>query len=110
MVRVEFRRARDGGWRGFIASGHAGHAPEGQDIVCAAVTALAETSVLGLSGVAGLQLAVARRKGYLRCDLPPDLTPGERERAEVILATMALGLEDIAKDYPRSLRLTTKEV
>lgn len=33
-------------------SGHANYAPKGQDIVCAAISAIAETAVLGLKGVA----------------------------------------------------------
>jgi uncharacterized protein YsxB (DUF464 family) len=32
--------------------GHAGYAPHGQDIVCAAVSAILQTAVLGLESVA----------------------------------------------------------
>jgi uncharacterized protein YsxB (DUF464 family) len=32
--------------------GHAGYAPHGQDIVCAAVSAIVQTAVLGLESIA----------------------------------------------------------
>lgn len=37
-------------------TGHAGYAPAGQDIVCAAVSALTQTLILGLRQVAGMEL------------------------------------------------------
>lgn len=32
--------------------GHAGYAPHGQDIVCAAISAIAQTAVLGIESIA----------------------------------------------------------
>lgn len=34
------------------ADGHANYAPNGQDIVCSAVSAILQTAVLGLQGIA----------------------------------------------------------
>lgn len=98
MIRIEVRRNAQGHIQGYTVAGHSGFAPEGEDIVCAGVTALAETAVLGLRQVAGIRPQVEMADGLIRCELPP-LTGGQAAQAQAILETMLLGLRDIAKDY-----------
>ena len=102
MITVTVRRAPSGCIRSFTVKGHAGYAGEGQDIVCAAVTALAQTAVLGLRRVARVEPEVAVEEGFLECRLPSGAV---NDSAEAILETVVIGLVDIEKDYPAHVRM-----
>ena len=52
MTRCVLYTAEGGQVTGFLCAGHAAYADEGQDIVCAAVSALTETCVNALERVA----------------------------------------------------------
>lgn len=103
MIRVRVRYV-SGRIASFEASGHAGAAQYGRDIVCAAVSAVTQTAIEGLRQVAGVHPEVLRDDdtGFLSANLGPDLTNRE---AQTILATMLVGLRAIAKDNPRYVRI-----
>ena len=48
MIKIEIVRNSDQAMVGFSVTGHANTAPHGQDIVCAGISALTQTAVLGL--------------------------------------------------------------
>lgn len=104
MISVELRRAA-GRWIGFRIEGHSDYAESGSDIVCAAVTAVAETAVLGLARVAGIDPAVERRDGFLSCEVGQLADARAAHAVQVILDTMALGLRDIEADYGGYVRV-----
>ncbi|HHW15100.1 MAG TPA: ribosomal-processing cysteine protease Prp [Firmicutes bacterium] len=102
MIVVQVRRTA--GWpTGFTVSGHAGSGQRGSDIVCAAVSALTDTTVLGLERLAGVAARVKAEGGYLRCDLPEDLAEEARDRAALLIENMLLGFGEIARAYPGRL-------
>ncbi|MFO7173955.1 MAG: ribosomal-processing cysteine protease Prp [Bacillota bacterium] len=107
MIRVRIRRNGAGQITEFEVYGHAGAGPYGQDIVCAGVSAVVFTALLGLRQVAGIPHQVVEREeeGYLRCRLEGG-SPPAWERAQVILETMLAGLRDIEKDYGKHIRVT----
>jgi len=103
VIIVEVRR-RAGRVAGFSVRGHAGAAPRGKDIVCAAVSALTQAAVAGLEEHLGLRPRVVIEQGRLDCQL----APGEEEdpRAQAILATMVLGLQGVAQAQPGRVRMS----
>ena len=48
MIRISVVRDRRGDIVGWSVSGHSGFAPRGEDIVCAGVSAIVQTTLLGL--------------------------------------------------------------
>lgn len=105
MIRVRVQRNADGAIAGFRVEGHSGYGEHGRDIVCAGVTALVDTAVLALRRVAGLPHDARQGDGFTAVRLRTG-TPAAWERAQVILETMLLGLQDIEKDYPAFIRVT----
>lgn len=107
MIAVRIRRDPAGAIRGFRVEGHAGYDVPGRDIVCAGVSALVETALLGLRHVAGVPVQVhkSQPKGLVDCQVGRG-TPEAEARAQAILETLALGLKDIEKDYGRYIRVT----
>lgn len=109
MISVRFFQS-EAGWHGFSAKGHAGFADHGEDIVCAAVSALTQTTVLGLTQVVGLecQIAVDEREGSLDCLLPGGLAGEHWQQAQLILEVLYTGLKATEKEYKRYV--SVKEV
>lgn len=84
-----------------VCDGHTGYGVEGEDIVCAALSSIVQTAVLGLMGVAGIRVSLKRddKKGFLQADLPLTLTERERHDADIILETMCMGIADLYEGY-----------
>lgn len=101
MITIEIYRNSGGSVTGYNITGHANTAPRGQDIVCAGVAALSQTAVLGLERHLKRGITLDISNGKLRtelADMPDALT-------DAILESMILGLTEIAKIYPQSVRL-----
>ena len=84
--------------REFELSGHAGFAIEGQDIVCAGVSALSIAAVNGLEHFLSVVPKVQEADGHLTCQLV-GIPEQELEQAQWILQTMTLGIEQIHSAY-----------
>ncbi len=89
------------------ASGHTGYGVSGEDIVCAGVSTLIQSALLGLLQVAKINVKfdVNEEKGLLRFTLPERLTAEERHDADVILNTMLCGLQDFYTEYSDFINL-----
>ena len=100
MIKIEIFRTEDGKISGYAVQGHNGE--YGTDIVCAGISSVAQTALLGISE--HLHRSVDFRiqpSGDLRMELkgePDELT-------EAILETMLLGFTEIAKVSPKAVRI-----
>ncbi|MDI3299130.1 MAG: ribosomal-processing cysteine protease Prp [Bacillota bacterium] len=109
MIRARVARDRRGRILFLAIQGHAGYAEPGRDIVCAAVSAIAQTALLGLEERLGLKPAVRLEAGDFALDLR-GLAGSEIERAQDILATAVLGLEATAREAEGFVRLEEETV
>ena len=95
---------------GFSIKGHSGYAEEGSDIVCAAVSVLALTTDHALCRLIGLSpIERGGEDGYLEVHLPGGMSEQQMHDAQLLMSALHLGLENIAQDYPRFVRLTTRK-
>lgn len=103
---IEFRLHRqNGSITGYDVSGHSGTAAHGFDIVCAGVSSLAQSALLGLGKHLHRKVDYHMASGDLHVELvePPD------EKTDAILETMLLGVQEIAKLRPEAVRLIDNE-
>ena len=105
MIDIRLHRSRTGRIRGFWIIGHAGSAPRGEDIVCAGVSALAQTAANALETVAGLEPIVHVGDGVLSVRLPNGLSRRQRKDADIILRTVEQGFRDIAAAYAQHVTI-----
>ncbi|WP_206810980.1 ribosomal-processing cysteine protease Prp [Paradesulfitobacterium ferrireducens] len=84
--------------REFEFSGHAGYGAYGEDIVCAAVSALSIAAANGLEHYLSRLPQVEGEDGYVRCVLP-ELSEPELNQAQWILHTMSQAVEEIQQTY-----------
>ena len=103
-----FRDAQ--GITGFEILGHTGYAQSGSDIVCSAVSAVAQTTVIGLKETLLLEVQVHIEDGKLSCMLPLLLAKQARVNASILLETLRLGLNDLAGQFPEHVQVIEKEV
>lgn len=83
----------------FSVTGHAAFAPEGKDIYCSGVSAVAQTALMGLIQHLSQPPLYQVEKGGLTCELSASLTQKDREIAQVILSTMESGLLAMQEAY-----------
>lgn len=105
MITVKVCRDKSGNLKGFVATGHAGYAPRGEDIVCSAVSTLTQTAVLGLESI-GAPFDLDVRDGGMRVMLGglEGVPPRKVEDARLILETIILGLKavaDVGREFVR---------
>ena len=102
---------REGNVTAITCDGHTGYGVEGEDIVCAALSSIVQTAVLGLFGVVGLNIKLERddRKGYLRAELPDDMTDKQRIQSSAIMDTCLLGIYDLHEGYSDFINLEVLE-
>ena len=110
MIRVFVRYGQDGLIGEFAVKGHAGYEEAGRDIVCAAVSAVAQTAVIGLTDVVGIRPETVQKDGLLHCILPDKMSEKEQAMAGTVLRTMLAGLRSIKYGYPDLLSIEEREV
>ena len=106
MTKIALIRS-EGALIGFDAQGHAGYADAGEDIVCAAVSALTQAAVIGMQEVLSLPVRIERddRAGRLMAVVAPE----HAQSVRVLLETLRLSLSSICAQYPGFVRLTTRD-
>ena len=106
MITIKVRK-KNGSYEEFISKGHAGYAEAGQDIVCAAVSALIITTVNSLEKFTDDKFDVQEKDGFVSIDFRNDLS----ERGMLLMDSLLLGLTEIAGSYNnRYLTVKVKEV
>ena len=102
MVQVTFRRDSRQRLSSIFASGHADAAPHGEDLVCAAVSAILQAARLGLEEHVEASLEVDQRSGNLSLRWPESLR--DDPALVAIVATAELAVGRIASQYPGYVR------
>ena len=106
MVTIRFVRSK-GVLRSFESKGHALYGDFGQDIVCAAVSALSINCANSLEAFTEDPFSVDSGEGFLSLRL--DGEPSEK--ASLLMESLLLGLTGIEKEYGRKhLRVLIQEV
>jgi uncharacterized protein YsxB (DUF464 family) len=99
MIHVEAVLDRRGLLRACRVEGHAGSGPKGEDLVCAAVSALARAALRTLSGRKGIVVrGGAPERGLLWMEA--DYTEEGREFLAAVGAFLIEGLMSVSEDFP----------
>jgi uncharacterized protein len=102
MISVKLvRRASDRAIMSFAIEGHAKYANPGKDIVCAGVSAVSVGTVNSIEVLTGLELPAAMNNGWLQSDIPETGDPANDQRVQLLLESMVVMLDTIAKSYDK---------
>jgi uncharacterized protein YsxB (DUF464 family) len=103
MITVTLYRTPAGFIRRFTAKGHSGYAEQGADIICAAVSAIAQTVIGSLEDLAFLKPDYILADGHIECTVPDpdDMPTGQYSTARVLMDSLAVGCRQIEASYGR---------
>lgn len=110
MTKVEFFLDDDGNILKYIMYGHTGYDEHGKDIVCAAVSVLAQTGVLSLINLLNLDITYDIKDGYIKVILPENLNKDDFEKSQIVLNTVLVGIKSVTESYPDYVTLNYREV
>lgn len=115
MIKVNLYKNKEDYIEKYNVSGHAGYASKGQDIVCAAVSVLAQTTLMSLIEVCGIdeeeiKYAIDDEKGILDVNIPKTIDSDIRNKVQIVLKTFELGIKSIIESYPGYVTLEYREV
>ena len=99
MTRCEFFTEKDR-ITGFSISGHSGYAEAGQDIVCAAVSAVVTMAEATINDVCGAKAKVRVKDEQARITLTLPVSCDEEDTVQAVLAGMMITLCSLRDDYP----------
>jgi uncharacterized protein YsxB (DUF464 family) len=110
MVRLEVLLDRAGCLRKLSADGHAGYGGKGQDIVCAAATAVVRTACRVLERAPGfMSEGAAPREGTLRFEVT-GFPQERRDWFSGVTEYLLCALSDLAEEFPDRVRLTVRSM
>ncbi len=104
MTRCEFL-IKDGIFYGFKISGHVGFDVKGKDVLCAAISAVSQSTLIGLNEVMKLDVNYEIKDGLIECNLK-----NNNECAQFMMETLYQTLVQLAKQYPRNVSISEVEV
>jgi uncharacterized protein YsxB (DUF464 family) len=106
MLEVRFQRDSRQRLSSVFARGHAEAGVAGDDVVCAAASAILQAAELGLTAYAALGQVAVRGDGEMSIVIPER----ERERDDVkaIVATAELAIAQLAWQFPVNVRIVRR--
>lgn len=110
MINIKINRNKENDIVYFSIEGHANFNEFGEDIVCASISILGQTIVLALDEVADIDVSYEMDDGWLACQIPKDIDDKQRERANIIIDTMLIGIKGTIEMYPEYIKLQDEEV
>ena len=84
---------------GFSVSGHSGYAEHGEDIVCAAITALVTMAEATINDVCGAKAKVRVKEEDARITLTLPTSCDEEDTVQAVLSGMMLTLISLREEY-----------
>lgn len=106
MTKITIFKKGDIIWS-YQVKGHSGFAEEGKDIVCSAVSTATQMTLVGLKEVLKLKVESIIEDGFLQVRL---LDGDENNKdAQILLNTMFLTLQDIAKNYAKNVKMEVRK-
>lgn len=111
MINIGIVRDKDGFIWEFTVKGHAGFSERGSDVVCAAVSAIAQTTLGALEELAGIKTFTIR-SGNVKCHIPLEVSNEEKLKIKIILETMVIGFKQIkcTPSYKKYITILDEEV
>ncbi|MBQ7152157.1 MAG: ribosomal-processing cysteine protease Prp [Synergistaceae bacterium] len=96
---------------GIESKGHSGYADRGRDIICAAVSVLMQSLLLGLTEIAKaekINFSVEKKTPLIKISWPPEVQASEK--FSLLIQTIAESLKIIAADNPKHVKIFSEEI
>ncbi|MHC5215859.1 ribosomal-processing cysteine protease Prp [Enterococcus sp. LJL128] len=111
MIKGSFKRDEAGQIVSFEIAGHAEAAEFGEDVICAAVSVLAVSTVNGIEALAGFEPIVDADEaegGYMYVEMLSDVNQEQTNISQILLENLLLGLQAIEEEHTEFITLITQ--
>ncbi len=90
---------------GFEMQGHSGYAPQGEDIVCAALTSAVRLTECAVNDVLGLEASVKVRDkdASISLKLPNGMGQANEKTCQTLLEALMVHCVQLAEEYPENI-------
>lgn len=115
MTKITILKNNNGSIVEYEIKGHTGYGAYGEDILCASISILSQTALISLNEVCGIEensisYSIDDKSGYIKVSLPFDIPKAQRDKADIVLKTMEVGLKGLIEIYPDYITLKYREV
>ncbi|ERI11507.1 ribosomal-processing cysteine protease Prp [Aneurinibacillus aneurinilyticus] len=109
MITVQVKRRSDDTIEEITISGHAGSAEYGQDLVCAAVSAISLGCVNAVELLLNVELPAKQGdSGFLHVQVPDDYASDLADKVQLLLEGMIASLYSVAVSHDKYVRIADK--
>lgn len=109
MINIEIYNDKNNNIVKYKVYGHSGYAEQGKDIVCAAVSSICQSALLGIIEVLKINAFFKTGEAYIECTLPNDIDKEDMEKASIILKTMLISLKQLQSQYRKHIQIVERE-
>ena len=114
MIKIDFYKNKQGYIYRYKMSGHSNYDEYGRDIVCAAVSILAQTALMSFVSVCDVNEEdinyTMDDDGFLDVEIPQFVDSETKREIEIIMKTLEVGIKSIIENYPENVTLKYREV
>lgn len=98
---------KDNKYIGFKVKEHAGEFEKGENLVCAAISCLVQTTVNSIDENAEVELLtyVNENEAIIACLLPKNIDSFQKMIAEIVFRTFKRGMLDLQDKYPQYVKI-----
>ncbi len=113
MIKVVFYINKIGDIQGYTVKGHSNYGEYGKDIVCSAISILAQTALMSVVSVCNIpenEIDYKISDGFLELDMPKILDYNNKNEIQIVMKTLEVGIKSIIENYPEYVTLKYREV
>ena len=110
MTKIKFFKINND-FVGFECSGHTGYESYGKDVLCATISGITQSIVLGLKTVCEIDINLDRDEnvGYLKVELPNNLDSIKLSKAQILFGTLFESIKDLIDGYSKYISMEVIE-
>lgn len=110
MINAKIYKDKNGYIKRYKILGHSDYAEYGSDIVCAGVSALAQTTLISLVEVCKIEESKIKYRieedtGLLDVSLAGDIEAVKLEKSQILLRSLVVGINSLIENYPNYIKL-----
>ncbi|QNO13596.1 ribosomal-processing cysteine protease Prp [Alkalicella caledoniensis] len=109
MVKIKIFKKKDN-YIGYQLKGHSKFASSGEDIVCAGISSLAQTTLIAIERLVVSDVEHNVDSGYLTVDYPMNLNDEQKAKVNLLTEAMYLGLKEIENQYGKHIEVSVISV
>ena len=110
MTKIKFFKSNDQ-FIGLECMGHTGYAEYDKDVLCASLSGIIQSGILGFDKVLGIKGTMSRRDkdGYIKYELPKNLDAKKLEDSQIIFKTIYESIKDLISGYSQYISMEVIE-